>query len=209
MNIFSIWIEIGLVLYYASYLALLVLALMPLIAVATAKFMIHIEPRYKRIRELVAQLNMRFLNNIGEISVIKAFDRYATECQRVDVQSDAYRDEKDEGSDERILDRGSLDIPAGTTVGFAGPSGSGKSTLLKLLPRFYDVTAGSVRIDGQDMRDYDVQTLRDEIGIVEQDPDMFSGTVRENIAYGDRGIFAAVTGHSTGREHRDRRGTDR
>lgn len=81
-------------LYYAPQLAVLVLALMPLIAIATAKFMIRIESRYKHIRELVTQLNMRFANNLGGISVIKAFDRYTTERQRVDAQSDAYRNEK-------------------------------------------------------------------------------------------------------------------
>lgn len=309
-------------LYYAPQLALLVLALMPLIAVATAKFMVRIEPRYKRIRELVAQLNMRFSNNLGGISVIKAFDRYATERQRVDAQSDSYRDEKVgvikirkaffsglrlvvgvafvfvlvlgglgvilggvtigpvtfaegmtlgtfslffmflrrldgpmqrmgktankyqkakssaerifgilgrepaitsprtspvsqevnghvtvddvtfsyEGSPEIVLDGVSLDVPAGTTVGFAGSSGSGKSTLLKLIPRFYDVDAGRVCIDEPDVRAYDLQALRDEIGIVEQDPYMFSGTVRENIAYGDREVFAAVAGAPPG-EH--------
>lgn len=305
-------------LYYAPRLALLVLALMPLIGVATAKFMVRIEPRYKRIRELVAQLNMRFSNNLSGIAVIKAFDRYDTERQRVDAQSNTYRDEKVgvirirkaffsglrpvigvaflivlvigglgivydgvtivsvtfadgmtvgtfslffmflrrldgpmqrmgktankyqkakssaerifgvlgrepsitsppepivpkelnghvavediafsyDGSEETILEGINLDVPAGTTVGFAGPSGSGKSTLLKLLPRFYEIDSGSIRIDGQAVCEYDLQALRDEIGVVEQDPYMFSGTVRENIAYGDRKIFDVVVDSS-------------
>jgi ATP-binding cassette subfamily B protein len=97
-----------------------------------------------------------------------------------------------EGHEETILDGVSLDVEAGETVGFAGTSGSGKSTLLKLLSRFHDVDSGAVRVDGVDVREYDVQTLRDQVGIVEQSPYMFSGSVRQNIAYGDREVFEAV-----------------
>jgi len=97
-----------------------------------------------------------------------------------------------ENSDEQILDGVSVDVPAGATVGFAGTSGSGKSTLLKLVSRFHDVDSGAVTVDGVDVREYDVQRLRDEVGIVEQSPYMFSGTVRANIAYGDRELFEAV-----------------
>jgi ATP-binding cassette subfamily B protein len=71
----------------------------------------------------------------------------------------------------------------------AGTSGSGKSTLLKLLPRLYDANAGTVQIDGTDVREYDLETLRDGIGVVEQNPYMFSGTIRQNISYGDRELF--------------------
>jgi ATP-binding cassette subfamily B protein len=93
---------------------------------------------------------------------------------------------------EQILDGVDLDIEAGETVGFAGTSGSGKSTLLKLPPRFYDVDSGAVTIDGTDVREFDLQTLRNRIGVVEQDPYMFSGTIRENIAYGDDDLFRSV-----------------
>ncbi len=77
-----------------------------------------------------------------------------------------------------------LAIPAGTTVALVGPSGGGKTTTCSLLPRFYDPGAGSVEIDGIDVRDVTVETLREAIGIVQQDGYLFGGTVRENIAYG-------------------------
>lgn len=77
-----------------------------------------------------------------------------------------------------------LHVPAGSRVALVGPSGSGKSTLVSLLPRLYDVTAGRILIDGVDVRDYRLRALRRSIGIVQQDSFLFSGTVRENIAYG-------------------------
>jgi ATP-binding cassette subfamily B protein len=92
---------------------------------------------------------------------------------------------------EPVLEDVSLDVPAGTTVGLAGPTGAGKSTLVKLVARFHDVDAGAVRVDGVDVRDYDLQALRDEIAVVEQNPYLFSGTVAENVAYGDRDVLAA------------------
>ena len=76
-----------------------------------------------------------------------------------------------------------IDIPAGTTTAIVGATGAGKTTLIKLLLRFFDVTAGSVRLDGQDLRDLRTQDLRRAIGLVSQDVYLFHGTVRENIAY--------------------------
>ena len=288
-------------LWQAPMFAPLILIPMILIALATGKFITWIEPKYKRIRELVAELNTQLANNLGGAAIIKAFDRYNIESERVDDRSEAYRDEKisailvrrvffsslrlfvgimfvtvlvfggrgvvagtltagtfvvffmylreldgpmtrigktankyqkakssaervfgilghepsvsspvdgvdpDDidgtvafedvrfsysGTDEEVLSGVDLSIPAGKTIGLAGTSGSGKSTLLKLVPRMYDVNSGAVRIDGIDVRDYDLEALRDEIGIVEQDPYMFSGTIRQNIAYGDRLLFA-------------------
>ena len=332
----------GYMLYTEPWLGALVLLPVPIIALATAKFIIWIEPKYKRIRELVARLNTRLSNNLGGAAIVKSFDRYDVENGRVEEQSAGYRDEKigaitvrkaffaslrllvgamfvsilvaggysvvtaggltagtfvvffmylreldgpmtrigktannyqkakssaervfgilatdadiqspsepvapdavdgdvtfenvafSYGEDgERILDGVDLEVEAGETIGFAGTSGSGKSTLLKLVPRFYDVddrrtatparadggvdvdSAGddradreerrrdadceddpsAVRIDGVNVRDYDLQALRDRIGVVEQDPYMFSGTIRENIAYGDGEAFRTV-----------------
>ena len=79
----------------------------------------------------------------------------------------------------------SVSVPAGERVALVGPSGAGKSTLLKLLMRFYDVKAGAVLIDGQDIRDLPLAYLRQQIGFVQQEPFLFNGTVRENILYGD------------------------
>ncbi len=77
-----------------------------------------------------------------------------------------------------------LHIPAGETVALVGPSGGGKTTTCSLLPRFYDPDEGSIEIDGIDIRDVTVESLRNAIGIVQQDVYLFGGTVRENIAYG-------------------------
>nr|WP_314427120.1 ABC transporter ATP-binding protein [uncultured Erwinia sp.] len=77
-----------------------------------------------------------------------------------------------------------LTIRAGETVAFVGPSGAGKTTLCSLLPRFYDVQQGAIRVDGLDIRDMTQQSLRGQIGIVQQDVFLFGGSIRENIAYG-------------------------
>lgn len=78
----------------------------------------------------------------------------------------------------------SFDLKAGQTIAFVGPSGAGKTTICSLIPRFYDVTSGAITIDGIDVRDMTQQSLREQIGIVQQDVFLFTGTVRENIAYG-------------------------
>ncbi|MFB6118273.1 ABC transporter ATP-binding protein [Halosegnis sp.] len=288
--------------FYSPKLALIALAPVPIIGLASGRFLTWIEPRYKSIRETVARLNTRLENNLGGAAVIKAFDRYGFERDRVAQQSARYHDEKVRalrirrgffstlrlltgivfvvalyvggrdiigaetaggialstggfalfflllrrlyspmrrvgksankyqlakssaervfgllgreptitspadphrpetvagdvafegvtfayGDREPVIHDVSLDVPAGATVGLAGATGAGKSTLLKLVARFHDVDAGCVRVDGVDVREYDLQALRDEIAIVEQNPYLFSGTVAENIAYGDR-----------------------
>lgn len=85
---------------------------------------------------------------------------------------------------ERVLDGLSLDIRPGETLALVGPSGGGKSTTCSLLPRFYDVDAGSITIDGQDVREVTQKSLREAIGLVQQDVYLFDGTVADNIAYG-------------------------
>jgi ATP-binding cassette subfamily B protein len=290
--------------YYSPKLALIALAPVPIIGVASALFLMWIEPRYKSIRETVARLNTRLENNLGGTAVIKAFNRQGFERERVAQQSQNYHDEKvaalrirraffaslrlttgvvfvlvlyiggrdiildapgavstgafaafflylrrlyspmrrvgksankyqlakssaervfgllgkeptvtepddpyepdtiegtvsfDEvtfgyGDREPVIKDISLDVPAGATIGLAGPTGAGKSTLLKLLPRFHDVNSGAVRVDDTDVREYKLRALREGIAIVEQTPYLFSGTVAENIAYGDREALAA------------------
>jgi len=290
--------------HYSPKLALIALAPVPLIGVASGRFLTWIEPRYKSIRESVARLNTRLENNLGGAAVIKTFNRYGFERDRVAERSQDYHDEKvgalrirraffaalrlltgvvfvlvlyvggldnitgaegaltagsfalfflylrrlyspmrrvgksankyqlakssaervfgllgreptvttpddpyrpaavdgdvtvDDvtfgyGDREPVLRNVSLDVPAGATVGLAGTTGAGKSTLLKLLPRFHDVDSGAVRIDGIDVREYDLGALREEIAVVEQNPYLFSGTVAENVAYGDRDALEA------------------
>lgn len=87
---------------------------------------------------------------------------------------------------EQVLSHLNIRIPAGSTCALVGPSGGGKTTICSLLPRFYDVDAGSVLVDGQDVRDLKLRSLRQAIGIVQQDVYIFAGTIRENIAYGKK-----------------------
>ncbi|MFB6096977.1 MAG: ABC transporter ATP-binding protein [Haloferacaceae archaeon] len=285
--------------WFSPKLAAIALAPVPIIAVASGGFLRWIEPKYRRIRETVARLNSRLENNLGGAPVIKAFDRYDFERERVAEGSQTYHDEKVQaikirkayfatlrgvtgvvfvlllyvggmdiiagapgalkagtfalffmllrrlysplrrigrtankyqlakssaerifgvlgyepaitspddahvpaavdgdvtfedvsfsyaGEDETVISGVSLDVEAGETVGLAGPTGAGKSTLLKLIPRFYDVDAGAVRVDGVDVREYDLRSLREHVGIVEQNPYLFSGTAAENVGYGD------------------------
>lgn len=87
---------------------------------------------------------------------------------------------------KQVLDNINLEIQSGETVAFVGPSGAGKTTICSLIPRFYDIDSGSITIDGMDIRKMTKKSLRSQIGIVQQDVFLFTGTVRENIAYGKR-----------------------
>ncbi len=296
---------IAVVLYtYSPLLALVALAPVPVVGLASYLFLSYIEPRYRSIRQTVSRLNTRLENNLSGAPVIKAFDRYGFERKRVVEQSQQYHDEKvaalrirraffaglrlltgvvfvailyiagmdfitsPEGEailsaggfaafflylrrlyspmrrvgksankyqlakssaervfgllgrdptitdpedpytpdsldgavefddvtfgytdDDPVLRDVSLDVPAGATVGLAGATGAGKSTLLKLVPRFHDVDSGGVIVDGVDVREYALRALRADIAVVEQNPYLFSGTVAENIAYGDRDVL--------------------
>lgn len=91
----------------------------------------------------------------------------------------------------RVLEHLNLRIRAGERIALVGPSGGGKTTLCNLIPRFYDTTAGEIRIDGRDIRTVTLSSLRGAIGIVQQDVYLFSGTVLENIAYGRQGATQA------------------
>ncbi|KZB87832.1 ABC transporter [Amycolatopsis regifaucium] len=88
------------------------------------------------------------------------------------------------GSDEPALTRLSLEVSAGETVALVGATGAGKSTAVKLVARFYDATGGVVRIDGTDIREYDLAALRARMGVVPQEAHLFSGTVADNVRYG-------------------------
>ena len=291
---------------YSPKLAAIALLPVPLIGLASAGFLTWIEPRYQSIRETVSRLNSRLENNIAGVDIIKSFDRYEFEHDRVATQSEQYHDEQiralrlrrgffaalrlmtgvafvailfvggrdiillgdsgalstgsfalfflylrrlyspmrrigrsankyqqakssaervfgllgqtpaiDDPADpyepadirgeidfenvtfgytdrEPVLTDVSLSIERGETVGLAGETGAGKSTLTRLVPRFYDVDSGSVRVDGVDTREYARQSLRQGIAIVGQSPYLFSGTVAENIAYGDRETLTAL-----------------
>ncbi len=89
-------------------------------------------------------------------------------------------------SGENAVSGISFQARRGQTIGIIGGTGSGKSTVVNLIPRFYDVTKGAVRIDGKDVRDYDIKELRGKIGVVMQKAVLFKGTIRENLKWGDK-----------------------
>lgn len=87
--------------------------------------------------------------------------------------------------DKECLHDISLEIPSGSTLGIIGATGSGKSSLVQLIPRLYDVTEGCVKVGGVDVRNYDLNTLRDQVAMVLQKNELFSGTIKENLRWGD------------------------
>ena len=109
---------------------------------------------------------------------------------RVSAGAISYRDvhfayrRADGAAEEEVIRGLTLDIRPGETIALVGPSGGGKTTTCSLLPRFYDVDAGSITIDGQDVREVTQRSLRESIGLVQQDVYLFDGTIAENIAYG-------------------------
>jgi ATP-binding cassette subfamily B protein/subfamily B ATP-binding cassette protein MsbA len=94
-------------------------------------------------------------------------------------------------ADQPALNDISFSVPAGQTVALVGPSGAGKTTFSNLVARFYDPTSGRVTLDGRDLRDYDVESFRSLLGIVEQDVFLFDGTIAQNIAYARRDATAS------------------
>ena len=103
--------------------------------------------------------------------------------------------------DTAVLSHVDIDIPAGRSVALVGPSGSGKTTICSLLARFYDVTGGRITVDGKDIRGLTLQSLRQNIGMVQQEVYLFDGTIEENIAYGRPGASPeeiAAAAHSAG-----------
>lgn len=114
--------------------------------------------------------------------VVDAADAKAVHPLRGDI---AFQDVNFSYEDKRaVLKNINLNIQAGETIAFVGPSGAGKTTICSLIPRFYDVDSGAIRIDGIDIRSMTKESLRSQIGIVQQDVFLFTGTIRENIAYG-------------------------
>ena len=118
---------------------------------------------------------IRDADNAAELTDVKGHVRY-------DHVSFHYNDDE-----TPVLSDISIDIPAGKSIALVGPSGSGKTTICSLLPRFYDVTDGSITVDGKDIRGLTLKSLRSQIGMVQQDVYLFDGTIKDNIAYGKPG----------------------
>lgn len=118
---------------------------------------------------------IRDADNAAELTDVKGHVRY-------DHVSFHYNDDE-----TPVLSDISIDIPAGKSIALVGPSGSGKTTICSLLPRFYDVTGGSITVDGKDIRGLTLKSLRSQIGMVQQDVYLFDGTIKDNITYGKPG----------------------
>ncbi len=128
----------------------------------------------------------RFCDIMDEPEEEEKENALQAECLRGDIVFDnvSFAYKNDENS-KKVISGFSMSIAAGKTVALVGPSGGGKTTLCHLLPRFYDVDGGSITVDGCDVRDFTLASLRKNIGIVQQDVFLFNGTIGENIAYGN------------------------
>lgn len=168
-------------------------------------FILYMNLLIKPIEKITALLEMYPKGMAG----FKRFTQLLDEAPDIENRPDAitvdslrgdivFRDVSFGYSDYRqVLQHIDLDITAGSTVALVGTSGAGKTTICSLIPRFYDVTDGAISIDGIDLRDMTKESLRRQIGIVQQDVFLFAGTLRENIAYGkldatDEAILEAV-----------------
>jgi len=122
-----------------------------------------------------------------DVQADPGLDGHAPDSVRGEVMFDhvTFRYPGSSDGERDVLDGISFTAEPGRTVALMGATGSGKTTLVSLLSRFYDTTGGAVLVDGVDVRDWDLRSLRASIGLVSQQPLLFSGTVRENIAYGD------------------------
>ena len=155
-------------------------------------FALYISTFLTPVRKLAAFVE-QFLNGMAgfkrfvdlmrvEPAVQDAPDAVDMDTARGDILVDNVSFSYEDG--ETVLDRVSIHIPQGETVAVVGPSGGGKSTLCQLIPRFYDVTGGRILVDGTDVRHLTQQSLRQNIGIVQQDVFLFAGTIYDNIRYG-------------------------
>ncbi len=122
---------------------------------------------------------------LSEAVVLESPSDAVKEVKSGDIEFEDVSFKYFEKAKENILSALSFSIPAGSSVGIVGATGSGKTSLVSLLPRLYDVSAGSVRIGGLDVRSYDLEALRESVVIVLQKSTLFSGTLRENLLWGD------------------------
>jgi ATP-binding cassette, subfamily B, bacterial len=156
-------------------------------------FLIYLRQLYSPIRDLSSLLNTLYEATAGAERVIEVFDQKPS----VTEQEDAFTLKRARGHVEfdsvhfsypgkkrEALSEVSFEVGPGEVLALVGPSGSGKSTLAKLLLRFYDPDAGSIRLDGHDLRELSLRSLRENVAVLLQETLVFDGTVRENIAYG-------------------------
>ena len=186
------YIIIALLLMFSGYRVLRAKSFTPgdFITIVGAISSMYTPARRAMTRFNSISVNMSSITRVSEIleempSIINRencikFENFVSDItfENVDFK---YRD-----STEKILKNINLNVKKGETVAFVGNSGGGKSTLVNLIPRFFDVSSGSLRIDGIDIRDYEIKSLRKAIGIVPQETFLFSGTILSNIKYSRR-----------------------
>ncbi len=173
-------------------------------------FVLYVNVLFKPIDKISALLELypkgmagfkRFTELLDmEPEVEDAKDAVAVPSLRGDIAFDHVTFGYDEKQGPVLKDI-NLKVHAGETVAFVGPSGAGKTTICSLIPRFYDVNGGSISIDGMDIRKMTKQSLRSQIGIVQQDVFLFTGTLKENIAYGMLGATDEQIGKAAKRAH--------
>ena len=195
-------------------LTLVVFACVPLMAVVSIKLNLKLRAAFRRQRFQIGELNasiedsllgqrvvMEFAEQFqrGVTGIERFFDIIDTPVEITDAPDAKplqvekggieFRDVSFEYPDDhnKVLRHVNLNIRPGENLALVGPSGGGKTTLCNLIPRFYDVTGGEILIDGQDIRHVTLSSLRNAVGVVQQDVYLFSGTVAENIAYGKPG----------------------
>ena len=127
----------------------------------------------------------RIYEVLKEESDIKNVEHPVTEVSDGSIKFEHVTFRYSEKADKNVLNDVCIDIKSGETVGIIGGTGSSKSTLVQMIPRLYDVTEGSVLVGGVDVREYDIETLRDSVAMVLQKNVLFSGTVRENLLWGN------------------------
>ena len=161
--------------------------------VAYLMFVTTLTTSIRRIVEFAEQFQrgMTGIERFAEVMAIEpdikdARDAKVLEGVRGNVSFNDVAFRYEEG-DKDVLSHLSLEVKAGESIALVGPSGGGKTTLCSLIPRFYETTSGSITVDGTDIKDVSLASLRSNIGVVQQDVYLFSGSVRENIAYGKIG----------------------
>lgn len=127
----------------------------------------------------------RIAEVLDEKSTIVSPENAVKEVENGEIEFDAVGFKYSETAEREALSDIRLKIPSGATVGIIGGTGSGKTSLVQLIPRLYDVTSGSVKVGGRDVREYDVEALRDAVAMVLQKNTLFSGTIKENMRWGN------------------------
>ncbi|MCA1689274.1 MAG: ABC transporter ATP-binding protein/permease [Actinobacteria bacterium] len=174
-------------------LGLIALIPVPFVVYVSARYGLRSRPAIQEVQQRIAELTADAEENISGVRVVKAFAREAHQRARFErsvgrVFDQAMTTARLQARYNPIIGHPALrdvdlDVPAGRTVALVGATGSGKTTLAALLARLYDPTAGRVTIDGADLRDVAVGSVREAVAVVTDDPFLFSATVHENIAY--------------------------